>query len=142
VQCGGTGPCEKWLYISYTPQDGLFWTVILPAEDVQVDLNAGTATLEADDLHIKDYGNIENALTGYAGPPVPSVVSFKVQWTATGGVNHWNNAAQQFRGEFRNAMAQIEYQIRTVDFDITSAPLAESTTVAAELGLESNGSFY
>jgi len=123
-------------------QNGLFWTVILPTDAVQVDLDAGTATLAVDDLHIQDYGNIKNAITGYAGPPVPAVVSFTVQWTATGGVNNWSNAAQQFRGAFRNALAQIEYTIRTVDFDITSAPLADSTTVAAELGQESNGSFY
>jgi hypothetical protein len=91
---------------------------------------------------MKDYGDLENALTGYAGPPVPAVVSFRVEWTATGGVNNWNNATQKFRGEFRDALAQLEYKIRTVDFDITSVPLADSTTVAAELGQESNGSFY
>ena len=73
---------------------------------------------------------------------MPSVVSFRVQWTASGLVNNFNNAAQKFRGLFRNATAQMEYKIRTVDFDITSAPLADSTTVAAELGYESNGSFY
>jgi len=68
-------------------QNGLFWTVILPTDAVQVDLNAGTATLGAHDLHMKDYGNFKNALTGYAGQPVPAVVSFTVPWTATGGVN-------------------------------------------------------
>jgi hypothetical protein len=36
----------------------------------------------------------------------------------------------------------MEYKIRTVDFDITSAPLAASTSLAGELGQESNGSFY
>jgi hypothetical protein len=123
-------------------QNGLFWTVILPPDAVQVDLNAGTATLEAHDLHMEDYGDLENAVTGDAAPPIPAVVSFKVEWIATDGINNWNNIAQQFRGEFRDASAQMEYQIRTVDFDITSAPLADSTTVAAELGRESNGSFY
>jgi len=65
-----------------------------------------------------------------------------VEWTASGGINNWDNPLQQFRGQFRGALAQMEYQIRTVDFDIASAPLAASTTDAAELGLESNGSFY
>jgi len=116
--------------------------MILPASAVQADLNAGTATLEGHDLHMKDYGDFENSLTGYAGHPVPAIVSVKVQWTATGGFNNWNNAAQKFRGQFRNALAQIEYKIRTVDFDIASAPLADSTTIVAELGQESNGSFY
>ena len=88
-----------------------------------------------------DYGDFENTVTGYART-VPSVVSFKVQWTATGGVNNFNNPAQKFRAAFRNATAKIEYSIRTVDFDIASAPLAASTTIAAEFGRESNGSFY
>ena len=91
---------------------------------------------------MKDYGDLENSITGYAGHPAPSVVSFKVEWTAMGGVNNWNNADQKFRGRFRDAVAQMEYKIRTVDFDIESAPLADSTTAAAELGEESNGSFY
>jgi hypothetical protein len=59
-------------------QNGLFWTAFLPAGNVQVDLHAGTATLEAHDLHMKDYGDIENAITGDGDPPVPAVVSFKV----------------------------------------------------------------
>ena len=91
---------------------------------------------------MNDSGDFENSITGYAGPLVASVVSFKVEWTAIGGVNNWNNSAQKFRGSFRDALAQVEYKIRTVDFDIESAPLADSTTDAPELGEESNGSFY
>lgn len=123
-------------------QNGLFWTAILEPRNVQVNLNAGTATLEVYDLHLKDYGDFENSITGYAGQPVPAIVSFKVQWTATGGVNNWNNAAQKFRGAFRNANAQMEFTARAGNLDITSAPLAQSTTIAAEMGQESNGSFY
>jgi hypothetical protein len=91
---------------------------------------------------MKDYGDIKNAIAGDGDSPVPALVSFKVEWRAGGGVNNWNNTAQKFRGEFQDALAQMEYNIRTVDFDITSAPLAFSTTAAAELGQESNGSFY
>ena len=123
-------------------QNGLFWTTILEPRNVQVNLNAGTATLEVYDLHIKDYGDFENSITGYAGQPVPAIVSFKVQWTAAGGVNNFNNAAQKFRGAFRNANAQMEFTARAGNLDIMSAPLAQSTTIAAEMGQESNGSFY
>jgi hypothetical protein len=75
-------------------------------------------------------------------------MSFKVVWTATGRVNHYDNPDQQFRGNFRNASGQIEYSGHTGDFEFQSAPLASSTTVikdgrpAAELGRESNGMFY
>jgi hypothetical protein len=91
---------------------------------------------------MKDYRDFENSLTGYAGQPIPSIVSFKVQWTAFGGFNNFNNAAQKFRGAFRDATAQMEFEIRTPAFDIASAPLADSITEAAEIGQESNGAFY
>jgi len=123
-------------------QNGLFWTAVLEPRNVRVNLGAGTATLEVYDLHLWDYRDFENSITGYAGQPVPAIVSFKVQWTATGSVNNYNNAAQKFRGAFRNANAQIEFTARAGDLDITSSPLAQSTTIAAQMGEESNGSFY
>jgi hypothetical protein len=66
-------------------QNGLFWTVVLDPEDVQVSLTAGTATLEVHDIHVKDYFDLENALIGGGNNPRPAIVSFKVVWTATGG---------------------------------------------------------
>jgi hypothetical protein len=123
-------------------QNGLFWTAVLEPRNVEVNLNAGTAKLEVYDLHLKDYGDFENSITGYAGPPAPAIVSFRVQWSATGAVHNFNNAAQQFRGAFRDATARMEFTARVGKLDITSAPLAQSTTVAAEMGQESNGSFY
>jgi hypothetical protein len=122
--------------------DGLFWTIVLDPEDVEVDLDSGTATVEVEDLHIQDYGNLENGITGDGAPPVPAIVSYRVQWSVAGAVNHFNNAAQEYIGDFRYGTAQIQYQIRTGDFDIVSAPLADSSTIAAQLGQESNGSFY
>jgi hypothetical protein len=85
-------------------QNGLFWTSIVPDESVQVDLNGGTATLEVHDLHMKDYFDIVNAVIGGGEPPAPSVVSYRVEWTAVGPVNVFDNVAQQFRGELRNGV--------------------------------------
>jgi hypothetical protein len=122
--------------------DGLFWTIVIDPEAVGVDLTNGTATLELEDLHVKDYGNLENGITGDGAPPVPAVVSVKVVWTASGAVNHFDNPAQKYRGDFHSATAQIQYEIRTGNFDIVSAALSDSSTIAAQLGQESNGSFY
>jgi hypothetical protein len=122
--------------------DGLFWTIVIDPGAVEVDLAHGTATYEVEDLHIWDYGNLENGITGDGPPPAPAIVSFKVQWTGAGAVNHFDNPAQKYRGDFQYATAQIEYQIHTGNFDIVSAPLANSTTEVAQLGQESNGSFY
>ena len=123
-------------------QNGLFWTVVLPADNVQVDLSAGTARLAVDNLHMEDHYSLENSFLGDIEQPTPAVMSFTVVWNMPGSVNHYDNSAQKFRGVFSNASAQIEYSGRSGDFDFQSDPLLSSTTVAAEIGWESNGSFY
>jgi hypothetical protein len=115
---------------------------VLPSDTVTVDLDAGTATLEVHDLHMKDYFTFENSLLGNGRPPVPTVVSFKVEWKAEGPVNEFDNTAQQFQGKFRNALAHMEYTGRAGHFQFESDPLDSSVTEAAELGQESNGAFY
>jgi len=107
-----------------------------------VDLNAGQAAIEARNLHMKDYFDLENAIIGSGATPVPGRVAFRVEWNATGPINEFDNAAQQFRGTFRNASAQMEWSARSVDFDFVSAPIGTSASAAAELGVERNGSFY
>jgi hypothetical protein len=123
-------------------QNGLFWTSIVPEDSVRVDVSAGRATIEVLDLHMKDYVDLENAVVGGGPRPVPSVVSYRVEWNATDPVTVFDNVDQQFRGEFRTASAQMEWSARTVRFDFVSAPIATSTTDAAQLGSESNGAFY
>jgi hypothetical protein len=124
-------------------QNGLFWTVVMGDDDVNVDLAAGTATLHGRDLHIKDYHEFENAILGNGEPATPSLVSFTVKWTATGGVQHFENPSQQYRGVLRPAMAQMDWTARSGIFEYTSAPLETSATDPfAWLGTESNGSFF
>jgi hypothetical protein len=95
-----------------------------------------------DALHLKDYYTLENSFVGNIGQPTPAVMSFTVVWNAIGSVNQYDNPAQKFRGKFRDALAYMEYSGRAGDFEFQSAPLTSSTTVAAEIGRESNGSFY
>jgi len=108
---------------------------------VHVDTASQSATLEVRDLAQKDYIDLENALFG-GTPATPGRVSFKVQWTAEGEPQTVNNAAQRYRAVVQSASAKMEWSARTADFDFQSAPLATSTTDAAQLGEESNGSYY
>jgi hypothetical protein len=109
---------------------------------VNVDLNAGTASFEMTDTRPKDYFTFENAILENGPKPKPSVVSFKVQWTATGPSQEFDNPAQKYRGTMWPAMAQMEWSGRSGDFEFQSAPLAESTTDATQFGFETNGSYY
>lgn len=119
----------------------MFWTTVVAAESVHVDAATASATLEVDHLAQKDFIDLENALFGGI-PAVPGRVSFKVEWTAQGTPEAVDNPDQKYRAVVRSAAAKMEWSARTVDFDFHSAPLATSTTDAAQIGQESNGSYY
>src|ERR1051325_7424359 len=73
------------------PPAGLFWTIEIPASGVHVELGKGSASLQASNVPILDYGNIGNALFGGGPSPVPGSGSFRVGWSGVGGrVNHKN----------------------------------------------------
>jgi hypothetical protein len=93
-------------------------------------------------MHMKDFHDFENSILGNGETPTPAVVSFTVEWTATGGVTRFDNAEQQYRGDMRTATARMEWTARSGIYEYTSAPLATSTTEAAQIGEESNGSFF
>ena len=119
----------------------MFWTTVVAADSVHVDAARQSATLEVHDLAQKDYIDLENALFG-GTRATPGRVSFTVQWTADGPAQPVNNPAQRYRAVVRSATAQMEWSARTVDYDFQSGPLDTSTTDAAQLGQESNGSYY
>jgi hypothetical protein len=123
-------------------QNGLFWTTIVSSDSVDVDLATGSATLQVSDIQQKDFFDFENAILGNGATPRQGHLSFRVVWTASGPAANFDNAAQQFRGSFSPAIAQMEWSGRSGDFEFQSAPLADSITAAAQLGAESNGSFY
>ena len=93
-------------------------------------------------MQMKDFHDFENAILGNGESPTPAVVSFTVEWTATGSVTQFENAGQRYRGNMRNATAQMEWTARSGVYEYTSAPLATSTTDAAQIGEERNGSFF
>ena len=124
-----------------TPK-GLFWTTFAPHQSVQVNLRAGMARLIVRHMPMQDYFDLENALVGGGARPKRAVVSFTVVWKAMGDRMRFNNAEQQFRGVFRNASAKMEWSARSGNYEFQSAPLRRSTTDAAELGWERNGTFY
>ena len=114
----------------------------MESSTVSVDLEAGTGSIEVENIPQKDYFSFENAMLGNGSQPRMGIVSYRVEWTGIGPVNEYDNPGQKFRGRFQDAIAQMEWSGRSGDFLFESAPLATSTTDAAEIGEEWNGSFY
>lgn len=123
-------------------QNGLFWTTPVSADSVDVDLGAGTASLDVTDIQQKDFFDFENAMLGNGDTPRQGRVSFRVEWTANGQAEDVDNADQEYSGTVRPALAQMEWSGQSGDFEFQSAPLSSSTTDGAQLGSCSNGSYY
>jgi hypothetical protein len=127
------------------PPTGLFWTIEIPGDGIQVNLGKGVASMEADDVSILDYGDIPNALFGGGPTPTPGSVSFTVTWSGVDGrleIRNEDPVYGGFAGTFILNTAQMEWTATVGDFTFVSAPLATSSSSFAEIGQERNGSFF
>jgi len=127
------------------PPVGLFWTVEIPVAGVDVHLGKGSASLQASNVAILDYGSIPNALFFDNPPPTPGTVSFKVVWNGVDerlNINNTDPVFGGFAGEFVRNHAQMEWSAVVGDFTFVSDPIETSTSSFAEIGHERNGSFF
>lgn len=124
-------------------RSGLFWTRTVPPDNVDVDLDAGTATFAMQDVHMMDFLTFQNAVLGGGPPPRPGAVSFRVTWNSGGAAPIPNDvAAKRFHGEHAFAEATMEWSGYSGDFTFQSHPASQSSAEAALLGSHRNGSFY
>ncbi len=94
------------------PPVGLFWTTEIPIAGVDVQLGKGSASLQASDVAILDYGAIPNALFGGGPPPTSGTVSFKVVWNGVDqrlNIKNTDPVFGGFAGEFVRNTAQMEW---------------------------------
>ena len=129
---------------SPSPPFGLFWTIAIPGDGIDVNLGAGRASMEADDVPIHDYGTFENDLTG-GGPATPGSVSFKVKWSGVDervNIKNTDPIYGGFAGEFVRNAAQMEWTAVVGDLTFVSDPLETSSSSFAQIGHERNGSFF
>ena len=118
----------------------------LPDDSVHIDFAKGTASLEAFDVPVFDYGTLSNALFGPVPSPLPrGSVSFKVVWSGGGqpvNVRNTDPVYGGFAGQFIRNKAQMEWTARVGHYTFVSDPLATSSSSFAEIGREQNGSFF
>jgi hypothetical protein len=119
---------------------GLFWTVATGPQD-HVNLGLGTGRLTVNDLALKDFFNIPNALFRFMDPPsMDATCSFDVRWTgpvtSRGGVSTPGST-----GELVMTSATMTWSARRQDgFHFESHP-SGTTSAFAQVGKISNGVF-
>ena len=126
------------------PPVGLFWTTEIPIAGVDVQLGKGSATLQASDVAILDYGAIPNALFGGGPPPTSGTGSFKVVWSGADeklNIRNTDPVYGGFAGEFVRNTAQMEWSAAVGNYTLVSDPIGTSSSSFAEIGHERNGSF-
>ena len=129
--------------------DRVFWTVAIPEDDVEVHFGAGRAEMEVNNLGLRDYTSIPQALGPVETTPFdPATVSFHVVWN--GPVARRLNVqdgtnGNHFAGAFKENQVTVSWSARNdaTGFRFTSNPgnFATSVDAFAELGRERNGIF-
>ncbi|HUE59519.1 MAG TPA: hypothetical protein VMO88_08045 [Acidimicrobiales bacterium] len=120
-------------------ESGLFWTVPVPEDALEVDFEAGFATLSLHDFATEDYHNLENALRD--GPEDDASVSFDMKWTATGKPFNVSDPVHTFAGRFNLANVDISWSATAPGFSFTSNP-SSNVNVKSVFGRERNGIFF
>ena len=118
---------------------GLFWTVPLPDDTVQVDLAAGTAEMHLRSLDVIDGYSFASLTSG--GPSEPATVSFDVWWHTPTAVEHLRDETQGFAATLLEVTSEIAFTAQTADFAFASDAPGVSQTLYARIGFEANGVF-
>jgi hypothetical protein len=118
----------------------LFWTKLIPNHDVQVNLDAGTASYHANARFAEDYHDIVNALSG--GPGIPGSVSFDLNWFGATQTQTVRDPTNQFKGVYQLDSATLAWSANRQGFKFQSDPADTSTTIFAMIGSEQSGAFF
>lgn len=119
---------------------GLFWTMDVPDDSVEVNFEKGRAELQVKHAKIQDYGNFLNALFG--GPSEPATVAFEVHWAGRSPRQHVVNTAGEMEGQFIRNTATMEWSATTPQYTFVSKPASTSSSLFAEIARERNGVFF
>jgi hypothetical protein len=120
--------------------NGLFWTIPISANSVEVHPGNGKASMVVDNLVIEDYGNVINALLD--GPSDPATVSFEVHWAP--GTNRLvvRDPAFGVAGQFVQNTATMVWSATSAGKRYQSGSENTSFSVFGQVGHERNGVFY
>jgi hypothetical protein len=120
---------------------GLFWTVAVPDDSVEVHPGAGTARFALSDFATRDFHNIGNSVMG--GPSDPAVVSFEMVWAGHGqAVVQTDGSTFSFDSVIGSATVDWSALNDASGMRFQSDPASTSHTEFAAVGHEKNGVFF
>ena len=121
-------------------ESGLFWTIRVPEDRVEVDLEDATASMSLGDIELRDFFNILNAFKH--GKSIPADASFSMHWHGVKNRVHLHDPVNHFDARLIEDSATMRWSAREKDFVFVSDPEETSTTVFAAIGSERNGVFF
>ena len=120
--------------------NGLFWTIRIPNENVEVDLDNATASMRLSKAEIRDFFSLSNFFSG--GNSIPADASFNIHWSGVTKRVHLHDQQNHFDAHVIEDTATLAWSAEEEGFKFVSDPEDTSTTVFAEIGSERNGVFF
>jgi hypothetical protein len=132
---------------------GVFWTIPVRPDEVEIDASAGTARYRMKNYRTDDYGSFTNSIAN--GDRTPGVVSFDVRWSrdATSKKYSFSHAADvdpdSYQIDYWDTRCTLEWESRNDDgFRFSSYRLGRYPAgkapgqLFAIVGSEKNGVFF
>ena len=120
---------------------GLFWTVAVPDDSVDVHPGAGTARFALSNFATRDFDTTGNSIMG--GPSDPAVVSFEMVWPGHGQpVVQTDGSTFSFDSVIGSATVEWSALNEATGRRFQSDPASTSHTEFAAVGHEKNGVFF
>ena len=133
------------------PASGLFWTIPIDPNSLEVNLESARASFHIADLAIPDFHDLANNLTnghGLINPPIPPIapvpatVSFDVEWSGEISRAKVVNEMQNFSGDFIETGSTIKWSSEQNGFFFDSEDPNPARNIGAIIGREGNGVFF
>jgi hypothetical protein len=119
---------------------GLFWTIAIPDDSVEADLEDAEARLHLSNLSIHDYGSIPNGLFHFA-LPLPGKVSLDLRWFDALKRGTTSDPTKPFEQNYVQTKAHISWSGQTGS-DHFQTTGGQQTVHFAQIAHERNGSFF
>jgi hypothetical protein len=121
-------------------KSGLFWTIAVPDEAVEADVEDAEARMRMSNLSISDYGSIPNGLFHF-DPPARGKVSFDLRWSGAKKKGSFSDPSLPFQMDFVQTGAHLSWSGRT-GADTFHSTDGKQTVNFAQIANARNGSFF